>query len=309
MELNKKSVFSTCLRVTVSAALLVWLFSKTDVTTILKTAGQLPFLVWTVTFFFFIMLCTMAATRWFLLSGILGITGKWFTFVGYYFIGLFFNFFMPSSVGGDFFKILFLSKGQQGILIGSCSVLADRMIGLLTMLLTGALAVLLYPGVILSGQKEWLFQISAVGIAGLLICIPLLFYLLRKFRPAFSEKLAVLMEIWQHPRVLLKIAVLSVFLNGLLVAIIIVLAANIGIELHPSYYFAIFPLTAIITVLPVSFNGIGLRESAFVYLLSLQNIPFEKAFTLSLCLFVIQCGAGLVGGIAYAMGLHRKSID
>lgn len=309
MKLRKKSVYTTALRVGVSVTLLAWLFSKTDLPTIVETFTELSFSIWAITVFSFITLCTMAATRWFYLSGILGLSGKWFTYVVYYFIGLFFNLFMPTSVGGDVFKILFVSKGKKGLLVGTCSVVTDRLIGLLTMFLTGTGAVLLYPQVMFSGKKEWLFYVSAFGIVGLFVCLPLLYRLLRTFRPAFGEELVVLMRIWRYPGTLLKIAALSVSLNTILVAIIIVLAQNIGIDLHPSYYFAIFPLTAIITVLPVSFNGIGLREGAFVYLLSLQSVPFEKAFTLSLCLFAVQCSASLAGGIIYAMGLHKKAND
>lgn len=309
MELRKKSVYTTALRVGVSVTLLAWLFSKTDLPTIVETFTELPFSIWAITVFSFITLCTMAASRWFLLSGVLGLSGKWFTYVVYYFIGLFFNLFMPTNVGGDFFKIMFVSKGQKGVLIGTCSVLTDRLIGLLAMFLMGTGAVLLYPQVVPSGQNEWLFYVSGIGIIGLFLFIPLLYRLLRTFRPAFGEELAVLAKIWFYPGVLLKIATLSIALHAVIVTIVIVLAANIGIDLHPSYYFAIYPLTALITILPVSFNGIGLREGAFVYLLSLQNVPFEKAFTLSLCVFIVQCSGSLTGGIAYAMGLHKKAID
>ena len=275
--MRKKSVYTTALRVGVSVTLLTWLFSKTDLATIVEIFANLPFSIWLMTVFSFFSLCTMAATRWFFLSGILGLSGKWLTFVVYYFIGLFFNLFLPTSIGGDFFKILFVSKGNKSMLVGTCSVVTDRLIGLLTMFLTGTGAVLLYPQVVFSGKTEWLFYISTFGAVGLFVGLPLLYRLLRTLRPAFGEELVVLMRIWRYPSVLLKISALSVGLNVILVVIIIVLAKNIGIDLHPSYYFAIFPLTAIITVLPVSFNGIGLREGAFVYLLSLQNVQIGRA--------------------------------
>lgn len=128
MELRKKSIYTTTLRVGVSVTLLVWLFSKTDLATVVETFAKLPFSIWAMTVFSFVILCTMAATRWFFLSGILGLSGKWLTYVVYYFIGLFFNLFMPTSVGGDFFKILFVSKGKKGMLVGTCSVVTDRLI-------------------------------------------------------------------------------------------------------------------------------------------------------------------------------------
>ncbi len=308
MRSKTKNIYKALFRICFSLILLIWLLSKADLRSILETFLQLPLSTWALAVFLFISLCTLAASRWFILSRTLDFPGQWFTYVGYYFIGQFFNLFLPTSIGGDVFKIMFISRGKQKKMIATYSVMADRFCGLAAMLLMGAGAVLLSPDNMLPKRLEWLLYIGAIGIIGLFIFLPLIYRLIDSSWPNISKRLTILLTIWRRPVTFFKLAALSVGLNFILITILIMLAEGVGINLPPAYYFAIFPLTAIVTILPISFNGIGLREGAFVYLLSLQNVPLEKALPLSLCFFVIQCSGGLAGGIAYATGLHKKKI-
>ena len=309
MEERSKKIIATFLRITVSISLLGWLLSKTDSAAVLKSFSLLSLPVWGTAISLFLLLCTLAASRWYVLARILGLPGQWLTYVTYYFVGIFFNLFLPTNVGGDVYKILLVSKDQRGMLSGTSSVLGERLIGLFAMFFMGTGALVLYPHHILSGQYDWLFYANGLGMVALAFFIPLLAYLLRVVRPALYQKIAVLLEVRRYPKVLLKLALLSVAVNGVVITMITLLAVNLGIPLHPSYYFAIYPLTALITILPISFNGVGLREGAFVFFLSLHNIALEIAISLSLCIFIIQCCGSCVGGIVYAAGLHKKPVN
>ena len=309
MEERTKKVIATFLRITVSIALLGWLLSKTDIAAVLESFGQVSFPIWAIAISLFLLLCTFAASRWYVLAGVLGLPGQWRDYLTYYYIGLFFNMFLPTNVGGDLFKILFVSKGQNGMVSGASSVLGERLIGLFAMFFMGTGALLFYPHHILSGEFDWLFYANGIGMVALAFLVPLLAYLLRAVRPALYEKISVLLEVRRYPGVILTIALLSVALIIAVITMLAVLAANLGIALHPSYYFAIYPLTALITILPISFNGVGLREGAFAFFLSLHSIPLEKAISLSLSIFIIQCCGSCIGGIAYAAGLHKRTSD
>ena len=309
MEERPKKLFATFLRIAVSISLLVWLFSKTDTTAVFKSFGQLSLPTWSMAIALFLLLCTLAASRWYLLARVLGLPGQWLNYLTYYLVGIFFNLFLPTNVGGDVYKILLVSKGKKGILSGASSVLGERLVGLFAMFFMGTGALVLYPQHILSGQYDWLFYANGLGMVALAFFVPLLAYLLRVVRPALYQKIAVLLEVRRYPKVILKIVLLSVAVNGVVITMITLLAENLGIALHPSYYFAIYPLTALITLLPISFNGVGLREGAFVFFLSLHRIPLESAISLSLCIFIIQCSGSCVGGIVYAAGLHKKPVS
>ncbi len=303
-----KNKYKDLLRICISVALLLFLFSKADLETVADTFLQLSFVSWMLGVLFFIALCTMAASRWFIISTSLGFTGTWFTYVGYYFIGQFFNLFLPTSIGGDVFKIHYISRGRPKKMMGTYSVMADRFFGLAAMLLMGGFSVLIGPADMLPAQFRWVLYLAAIGVLALFCFMPLGHGLVKKIKPQFGDKLEALLIIWKHPLTFSKIIGLSVALNCILVSILILLATNLGLDLHPTYYFAIFPLTAAVTILPVSFNGIGLREGAFIFFLSLQDVTLNLALTLSLSLFAIQCSGGIVGGIAYSFGLHKKRL-
>ena len=81
-----------------------------------------------------------------------------------------------------------------------------------------------------------------------------------------------------------------------------------GIHVSPVFYFAALPIINIMTMVPITFSGIGVREGAFVYFLGLKGIEPEPALALGLLFFSIQVATGLVGGVAYAFGVHRYAI-
>ncbi len=304
-----KTIYKDVLRVCFSVALLLWLLSKADLDTLADTFLLLSPATWLITILFFIILCSMAASRWFIISTALGFSGSWLTYMGYYFIGQFFNLFLPTSIGGDVFKIHYITRNGPKKLLGAYSVMADRFFGLAAMLLMGGVSVLVGPKDMLPGEFQWVLYLAALGILVLFLFMPLGHAFVKKIQPRIGDKLEALLIIWKHPSTFFKILALSVILNCLLVSILILLAANLSIDLHPTYYFAIFPLAAAVTVLPISFNGIGLREGAFIFFLSLQDVTLNLALTLSLSLFAIQCSGGVVGGIAYSLGLHKKMLD
>ncbi len=307
----KTNIYKDILRVCFSLVLLFWLLSKADLGVVAGTFLQLSLLNWVLGILFFTTLCTMAASRWFIISHSLGFSGTWFTYVGYYFIGQFFNLFLPTSIGGDVFKIHYISRGEakKRKLVGAYGVMADRFFGLAALLLMGGMSVFAGPPDIVPERFAWVLYLAALGITLLFVFMPIGHTLVLRVWPQFGEKMAVLLKIWKDPKIFIQILGLSFILNSILVYILIMLADGFGLDLHPTFYFAIFPLTAAVTILPVSFNGIGLREGAFIYFLSLQNVSLNLALTLSLCLFAIQCSGGIVGGIGYVMGLHKKRID
>jgi uncharacterized membrane protein YbhN (UPF0104 family) len=68
------------------------------------------------------------------------------------------------------------------------------------------------------------------------------------------------------------------------------------------YYFLFVPITSIVTLLPVSFAGLGVREGAYVFLFTQAGMPQETALSLSLLVYVVSIFApGLIGGVIYVL--------
>jgi uncharacterized membrane protein YbhN (UPF0104 family) len=85
------------------------------------------------------------------------------------------------------------------------------------------------------------------------------------------------------------------------------LALSLGVKV-PVQYFALFiPLTALVQMLPISFNGLGVREGAFQALFSTVDVAGEQAVAISLLYYVLRVITGLIGGLMYLIGNLRAA--
>ena len=84
----------------------------------------------------------------------------------------------------------------------------------------------------------------------------------------------------------------------------ILLGHALDLEIPWSYVFILYPLVGVFSALPVSLNGIGLREGGYLFLLSQLDVSSEKAIAFSLLWFVIVALDSLVGGLVFIL---RKS--
>jgi hypothetical protein len=73
------------------------------------------------------------------------------------------------------------------------------------------------------------------------------------------------------------------------------------LDLPWSFCFILYPLVGTFSALPVSLNGIGLREGGYLFLLGTIGIASEKAVAFSLLWFVIVILASLVGGLVFIL--------
>jgi uncharacterized membrane protein YbhN (UPF0104 family) len=296
------------LRMGLSVCLLAWLISRADPDDLLKAILDLSFYAWAVAFLMYLASQVVSSIRWYFLAHALDFSGPWTTYLKYYFVGMYFNLFLPTCVGGDVLKMHYISRGAPKKLKATYSVVADRLFGLAAMFLLGAGAVLIGHD-ILPRYYEHLICVTGICIIALFLGLPLACKLLGSAWPEIGKRLAILLVFWEKPKALFAGLSLSLVLQALGMGAVALLANDMGLGLPATFYFAAFPMVAILTILPISFNGIGIREGGFIYFLGLKGISAEKALTLSLSFFAIQVLAGLIGGLGYAFGFHKKLLE
>jgi uncharacterized membrane protein YbhN (UPF0104 family) len=296
------------LRIGLSVCLLAWLMSRTNLDDLLTAFLDLSFFAWAVAFLMYLASQVVSSIRWYFLAHALDFTGPWSIYLKYYFVGMYFNLFLPTSVGGDVLKMHFISRGEPKKLRATYSILTDRLFGLTAMLLLGASAVLIGHG-ILPHYFEHLLCVVGICIIASLLGLPIAYKLLSSIWPEIGKRLAVLLVFWEKPKALFAALSLSFILQALGMGAVALLAKDMGLDPPVVFYFAAFPIVAILTILPISFNGIGIREGGFIFFLGLKGISAEKALTLSLSFFAIQVMASLIGGLAYAFGYHKKLLE
>ena len=104
----------------------------------------------------------LSALKWGMLGRSVGLTRSWTDYIRFYFIGMFFNIFGLSTLGGDFVRALYLGGGHRlGLAINS--VIFDRGSGLAILMALGAMALLVFP----QPHLPWLLTAAAItgGIA------------------------------------------------------------------------------------------------------------------------------------------------
>lgn len=195
-----------------------------------------------------------------------------------YYIGMFYNLFLPGGIGGDGYKIYLLKKadGEVGLKSLVTVTLLDRISGLIPLLFLGGLLFLCSD---FYGLWVWLDTLSIIGT---LAAFPLLFlftkYFFQRYLPLFvtTSLLGTLVQVLQ-----------------LISALCIVCAMHI--EHLTIIFLTLFLLSSVMAVLPVSIGGMGVRELTFLYGLSLLSIDAGQGVAFSLFFFLITAFSSLTG--------------
>lgn len=233
-------------------------------------------------------------------------TGQWhaFDYFRYTMISNTFNLVMPGALGGDLVRSVYIMKEAESHratnLVG---MLVDRVVGLFSILLLGTICGALSGG--LEQKAPFVLGMGGVFILGLLgVGLSLNRPFNRKLAGILGRcgkpgaQLLPLLETWtgateyyRSKRGRVAMGILICFFMHLVSFLAVYLIAR-NLDL-PIGFLSLSMMTAIswlITAVPLSFGGLGVRELSFVLLLGTQGIPAEPATALSLA----QFGIGLI---------------
>jgi hypothetical protein len=85
-------------------------------------------------------------------------------------------------------------------------------------------------------------------------------------------------------------------------------ARALGLSIASAYFFLFVPLLAVIVSLPISLNGIGVREGAGVVLFGLVGVGRAQAFALQFTTYLVAVAVSLLGGLVFLIRIpHRRA--
>src|SRR5919199_5891892 len=102
------------------------------------------------------------------------------------------------------------------------------------------------------------------------------------------------------PRATAEAMAIGFLFNLLLIAINYLVARALGQNLALGYFFLFVPIISTLLLLPISLNGLGVREGAYVLLFASAGVSSATAASMSLAFWAITVSAGLIGGVLYA---------
>jgi glycosyltransferase 2 family protein len=302
---RSRHLIGNALRVAISLLALAILFRQVGGGAVFQELRRANWTLLSLAWALFLVGVVVRAVRWRALLQGLGLRPPFLLLLKLYFIGGFFNAFLPSGFGGDVIRVLELGReGDSPAALGT--VLVDRMTGILSLLALG-LVVLPFA----HGLVPWvrgLFLLIAVGglIAGGLV---LQGTVLRRLTGYLPEKLSLtgdgpLARIYaavtgSGARAIWMALAYSTLFNVLNIAIHWICALAVGIDLNLAFYFVLVPLLSLTLLVPISVGGLGARDWVAQMLLAPTAVPDARIAAWTLSVWVVTAAAGLVGGLLY----------
>lgn len=252
-------------------------------------------------------------TRWKILLRVQGMHLSWLRTAQLFFIGLFFNLFMPGYTGGDFARLYFSMREfpdrKKEVIL---TIVMDRLIGMLALVVAAVITTgLRWQWLQQTPQASFLLWIllsmligfTVITIGSFLVSGLKLANRLSRHTP-FRERLIETSEAY-HVFARAKVQLFWAFLLSFPVLFSFYGAfycAAQAVHAHVSFFdmITIMPIVTSIISLPITPGGVGFRESLFEILLrDLCKVPGEVAVLISLLGFSYFVLFGLIGGICY----------
>jgi hypothetical protein len=297
----------------VSVGLIVFLFYKLSPSNLLAHLAHLnPWRLVASTAIFFVSVI-MGAYQWHLLLKAGGIALPFAKTFKVYFVGLFFNNFLPAGVGGDVMKIYDVSRvGNDPHQVFAVTML-DRVIGIAGLCLLALAASFLCLGATDLPNLRLYIVIFAGCVAPVLALI-LNKRLSRGVRKLFGRITLgglggrfdiIFRHLGEYRRLrllLMKLTVLAMGVQFLRVLTHVIAAQSLGIAITPLSFLVFFvfvPLLSLIMILPISINGLGVREGMGILLFTQIGFSREQALLMELITYAIMVVVSILGGIFF----------
>lgn len=232
-----------------------------------------------------------------------------------YFISLFFNNFLPTTVGGDMMRVIYTMKGRRTDSLAT--VIVDRILGFVGLFVFALVAV--FYLLIRNNETEFL-PFMVVGLS-IVVAVTYVFFSERAYN--FFSPMIAKVRVFRLGERLNRLHEAGTDFGGawgtitLCVIHSIIIQATLAIapflvllgmghsEVGIMSFFVYVPIINVISMIPVSLNGLGIRENSYVLLFSRVGLSGEISLAMSLLSFFIIFVYSLAGGILFLFYKRR----
>jgi glycosyltransferase 2 family protein len=279
------SNYSKYIRITGTGFLLIILFLKVDAKEAIRLFSEVNVLV-LIPLFLYPIGIWLSSLKWKIALG-----NKSYSLIKLcriYWISNFFSNFLPSTVGGDSYKLVKL-KGEFGYRKTIYSIFLDRGTGLFTILL-----ILTFSSIFTYNLTEnpYLSFIPALIIVG--------YFTLNLLKPKYLQD--VMAVINGNREVNLKLILISFPFIALGAISLWTYYFMYGYNLDIFTVLIFYCLVQLIAMIPISINGWGLNEGSLVYLFSLLGVPIAVSLSIAILSRIAMFFVTWLGGISYLFG-------
>ena len=298
------------LKLGITAALGYWLWQSVDAAAIYASLLSISPAGLVAAVLLVLLQHGVMAWRWQRLLRWMGHALSWPEAFRWMLIGTFFGQALPSSVGGDAARILWLRQRGAGLTVAAGSVLLERVSGLLMLCVwvtCGALMMDLSTAA--PTMHHVLLSIGPVAVLGVVVGLGVLWLAPalghgERYNRVYAAFNLLRGALSSHRRAL-ELAVYGLLGSGCGLAAVWVLGQQLGVPLGGAHHFALGGLAMLITVLPISLGGWGLREASMVGLFGMFGAPAEPVLAMSLLVGLLPLMVSLPAGLSWWVAQHR----
>ena len=305
-------------RVAVSVLLIVAVVASVDRKALVSAIASLDplfllpavLLIWSTTF--------VSAFRWSIVIHSFGLSGtplpSYWRLWSLFWIGQFFNQLLPSGLGGDGMRMWLLRN--TGLPTGTAvtSVVVDRLIGLIAIVLLVAVTLsFAFDAAVGRQAPSWFWVVVAVGAVGFGILAGISAAQSPAVRSANSIVRGVrrlsadFRKLMLRPRYLAAALAASITVQMLGAAAVWVVAQSLGVRIGLLSCLALMPIVVLATAVPISVAGWGVREVSMIAVLATVGVAKESALVISVLYGGLAVATSLPAGILWLFG--RRPVD
>jgi hypothetical protein len=305
-----KRALVTILKVVVSLGLLTYLIGRAGPSEMLALFRSAEVTGLAVALLVYVSTIILISWRWQLLLVSQNVTIPFGRLVALYFVGFFFNNFLPTSIGGDIYRALGAGQHSGRRATAAASILVERLMGMLAVAVLAVLAAVVVVRQLADGGVRGL----TLGFGLVILILLAIFFHRRTF--GLAERMIRRISMWglearllrlynaldlfkQNRNILTVVFFFSLVYQLLIVLFSYLVGRALGLAIPLRYFLLCVPFTVIISLIPISINGIGVRESGYVFLLAKIGYSSSEAVSLSLLIYGLSLLASLVGGVVY----------
>ncbi len=293
------------LRIAAGLGLIAFLAIRTDWRPVAAALAEMRWEHWLLALAIYLMSQVASAWRWGVLARPLGFEFPQRHFTQLYFEGMFFSLCLPSSIGGDVVKAYRLAPDLSGRVLAACTVLADRATGVVALLVIGltALAARTYGLSLLPALGVGAVVLGA-ALASVSIGLAILNLFIRRLpeQGRMATLFSKLVPYHERPEVFRRAIGWGLLVQLCNVLVVVEIAQAMSLDVPLVAFFVAVPVVAMLTLLPVSVSGVGVREGGLAWMLASYGVAPAIGITLGVLWFLVTVVAGLVGGIVYLYG-------
>jgi uncharacterized protein (TIRG00374 family) len=308
-----RSALLWILKIAVSAGLLYLLFQRIDVGNLWRLIRSASPLWVAVALGLYLVMLLVSTWRWRLLLRAQHVRLSFGTLTNSFLVAMFANNFLPSNIGGDVLRIRDTARPAGSKTLATAVVLFDRGLGVL------GLAFVAACGSTLAARRSeaigplgptllWSALLVVVVLVVLVLAVPhwlgILVRPLRVFHAdwvdqRFATFTAALLRFREAPGAMVAGFGGGIAVQAILVAYYAAVAAAIHLSVPIGHLAILVPVSFIVQMMPLSVNGLGVREATFGFYLSKIGVPLESAMALSFIAAALVMVFSMSGAAAY----------